>query len=104
METKPQHIIKLEVENVKRVHAAQIDADGKPIIIGGENEAGKSSVIDAIQMAVGGARHACKNPLKNGEEHGEIILTTEDFVITKTFVKDGKSGKLTITYPDGAVF
>ena len=45
-------IISLEAENVKRLKAVRIRPDKTVVMIEGKNEAGKSSVLDAI-AAVG---------------------------------------------------
>ena len=55
MNDKPQHIVALTVANVKRVVAfkAVLSPTGLTIL-SGENAAGKSSVLDAIEMALSG--------------------------------------------------
>ena len=62
-------INRLEIENVKRVKAASLEpaADGLTII-GGNNNQGKTSVLDAIAWALAGTsivlpRHSGKDQL-----------------------------------------
>ena len=51
-------INRLEIENVKRIHAVMIEPSQNGLtIIGGKNRQGKSSVLDAIAWALGGNRH-----------------------------------------------
>lgn len=48
-------INKLEIENVKRVKAVKIEPTSNGLtIIGGRNNQGKTSVLDAIAWALGG--------------------------------------------------
>ena len=48
-------IVELRAENVKRLSAVTIRPTGPVVEITGKNEAGKSSVLDSIWMALGGA-------------------------------------------------
>lgn len=50
-------INRLEIENVKRIHAAVVEpAQDGLTIIGGKNRQGKTSVLDAIAWALGGKK------------------------------------------------
>ena len=50
-------INKLEIENVKRVKAVKIEPTANGLtIIGGKNNQGKTSVLDAIAWALGGGQ------------------------------------------------
>ena len=93
-------ITKLEAENVKRLVAVSITPDGNMVVIGGKNGAGKSSILDSIEYALGGKRHICEKPLRNGTESGHIILETEKYIVKRTFTADG-GGSITVKSPDG---
>lgn len=60
-------IDRFEIENVKRVKAVALEpsADGLTII-GGRNEQGKTSVLDAIAWALGGDRFKPSDPHREG--------------------------------------
>ena len=45
-------IVELRAENVKRLKAVEITPDGTLQVIGGRNAQGKSSVLDAIWLAL----------------------------------------------------
>ena len=54
--TQPVRITGLEIENVKRVAAVHLEpAETGLTTIGGDNRQGKTSVLDAIMSALGGA-------------------------------------------------
>ena len=48
-------VVSLVAENFKRLKAVTIKPESDIVVIEGQNEQGKSSVIDAIWWAVGGA-------------------------------------------------
>ena len=94
-------IVSLDVENVKRLKAVHITPDGLVVQITGKNANGKSSVLDSIAMALGGATETCDVPLRHGAEKGKVIADLGDLVVTRTFTKAG-GGTLTVANKDGA--
>jgi len=51
-------INKLEIENIKRVKAVRIEPTANGLtVIGGNNNQGKTSVLDSIAWALGGERY-----------------------------------------------
>ena len=61
-------IVKLDVENIMRVNAVHIEPDGNVVILGGNNAQGKTSVLDAISMAIGGTRLCPDVPIREGQD------------------------------------
>lgn len=95
-------IINLLVENIKRVSAVEIDSNGAPVVVlAGENEQGKSSVLDAIEMALGGKDKLPKVPVKRGKEKGRVIVDLGEIVVTRTFTADGGTN-LVVQARDGS--
>lgn len=92
-------IIQLNSENVKRIQAVEIKPDGNVIVIGGKNGAGKSSVLDSIQWALGGDPGA-KMPVRKGEEKAKIVANLGDIVVTRTITPSG-GGTLVVKNADG---
>lgn len=85
-------ITSLEVNNIKRIKAARIEPDGSPsVIIGGKNAQGKTSVLDAITMALAGKKALPEDPVRHGADKGEIKMKVGDFDILRTISPDGKS-------------
>lgn len=91
-------IIKLTVENVKRISAVAITPDPTMPIITGRNAQGKSSLFDAIELALAGgaASKRITRPVRDGETHAEVELVLGDengpqLIVTRTW-KGDKSG------------
>ncbi len=96
-------ILKLSAENIKRLSAVEITPNGSPVVvIGGENEAGKSSVLDAIEMALGGEKKLPAEPMRRGATKGKVVADLGDIIVTRRFTAGGTS--LTVTNRDGAKY
>ena len=84
-------IISLSVSNIMKVTAAFIQPKSEVVVIQGENEAGKSTLLNSIVMAFGGDRVLPEKPLKRGQKKGEIVVKVDGdknippFVITRSF-------------------
>lgn len=98
---RPLHILELAIENVKRVSAVHIKPEGESVIIGGNNAQGKSSVLDAIAMALSGAK--CAKPVHGDEDKGAVTIDLGEIVVKRTFTPAG-GGTLTVTGADGVKF
>lgn len=93
-------INKLEIENVKRVKAVKIEpSDSGLTIIGGKNNQGKTSVLDAIAWALGGERF---RPSQAARE-GSVIPPNLRIVMNNGLVveRKGKNSSLKVTDPSG---
>lgn len=95
-------IIQLHAENVKRLKAVDITPDDNTIVISGKNENGKSSVIDAIWLALEYRAAVKKNPqpLRKGESKGIVTLDLGDYIVTRKFTESDST--LEIRTPDGS--
>jgi len=91
-------IISLAVSNIMKVTAALIQPKSDVVVIQGENEAGKSSLLNSIVMAFSGDRALPEMPLRRGQKKGEIVVKLDGdkalgippFVITRS-VTDKKA-------------
>ena len=93
-------IVRLTAENFKRLVAVEI-VPGKEntVVITGRNGAGKTSVLDAIAVAVAG-KGAAKDlvrPIREGEKVAEVVVETEQYTIKRRWTQNGTPGTLTIT-------
>lgn len=96
-------IHQLIAENIKRLSVVEITPDGSPVVVlAGENESGKSSCLECIEMALGGERHALEEPIRRGERRGSVKLDLGDIIVTRTFTQGGSA--LKVTNREGAKF
>lgn len=103
-ETKPMRILRLEAEAFKRLRVVRIEPDGSTVEITGRNGQGKSSVLDAIEAAIGGGRHTPDKPIRRGHKKATVRLQLGDraveLIVERTFTESG--GSLKLTAPDGS--
>lgn len=102
-EPKPLTIVELTASNVKRLKAVHITPHGAAVVLGGKNGQGKSSVLDAIAMALGGLNQAPPVPVRRGEEKAEILVDLGEILVKRTFTAAGGTA-LVVTNRDGARF
>jgi len=95
---KPVRITSLEIENVKRVSAVELDIANGLTVIGGRNGQGKTSILDAIMWALGGDRYRPSNAVHNGEEEAYIKVELDNGV---TVERKGVNGALKVTSANG---
>jgi predicted ATP-dependent endonuclease of OLD family len=100
----PVKIVNLKADNFKRLEAVEIDADEYVQFIGGRNSQGKSSVLDAIFLALGGgiAAKTVKKPVREGEDEAKVVVDLGAYVVTKEWKND--KATLKIESKDGAKY
>lgn len=93
-------INKLEIENVKRVKAVKIEPTQNGItVIGGNNNQGKTSVLDAIAWALGGNKFRPSEPYREGSLVPPTLkITMNNGLIVE---RKGKNSDLKVTDPAG---
>lgn len=96
MEKQPLKITKLEVQNVLRIKLIRVRPDGSVFVVGGENDQGKSSLINSIAMLLGGADAIPKEPLRRGQKRGHILGRLggpegHELEVERTFTEKGSS-------------
>lgn len=93
-------INKLEIENVKRIKAIKIEPTANGLtIVGGNNNQGKTSVLDSIAWALGGEKY---HP-SQAQREGSMIPPTLHLVLSNGLVveRKGKNSSLKVTDPNG---
>ncbi|ASX98714.1 MRE11 double-strand break endo/exonuclease [Arthrobacter phage Colucci] len=98
-------VIALQAENVKRLTAVSLSFDGTLQVIGGDNGEGKSSVLDAIWLAIGGRQAVSETktvrPIHDGEDVATATVDLGEIIVTRTW-KRGKAGSVKVTTREGA--
>jgi len=87
-------IIELKSENVKRLKAVTIKPDGNTVILAGNNEQGKTSVLDSIEMALRGKKSIPARPIRDGQSKAKIVIDLDELIVTRTFTQKGSSLKV----------
>lgn len=93
-------INRLEIENVKRIKAVKLEpAENGLTIIGGNNNQGKTSVLDSIAWALGGDRYRPSQATREGS----VIPPYLHIVMNNGLVveRKGKNSDLKVTDPSG---
>ena len=96
------NIVRLEAENFKRLKAVSITPKGAIVPISGKNAQGKSSVLDAIWAALGGATHIQSAPIRHDQTKARIRLDLGEIIVTRSFTKNGTT--LTVENAEGLAY
>lgn len=93
-------INKLEIENVKRIKAVKIEPTANGLtIVGGNNNQGKTSVLDSIAWALGGDRYRPSE----AQRRDSVIPPVLHIVMNNGLIveRKGKNSDLKVTDPTG---
>lgn len=88
-------IISFRAENFKKLSVVEITPDGNVITLTGENGAGKSSILDAIQSAVEGGKSVPSEPIRRGEDAGQVTIKFGNLTIVRRFTPGGTTLRVT---------
>lgn len=92
-------LIEFSISGFRGIVNLHAEPNGKSVTLRGKNGAGKSSAVDALFWALGGA---LEGPvINNGADKAEVELRFGDYLITRRQTK-GKTPTLTVKSADGA--
>lgn len=93
-------INKLEIENVKRVKAVKLEPSATGLtIVGGNNNQGKTSVLDAIAWALGGNKYKPSQAQREGSTiPPSLKITLSNGLVVE---RSGKNSTLKVIDPSG---
>jgi DNA repair exonuclease SbcCD ATPase subunit len=95
-------ITSITIDNLKRISHAEVTPGTHLFVVGGKNEQGKSTLLDAVEMAFGGKRVMPAQPIREGSESAEIIVQLDDgYRVRQRHTASGVVTTLTHTGPDG---
>jgi chromosome segregation ATPase len=110
--TTPTHkpglkIFAFGAENIKRLKVVEIHPKGNVVQIAGENESGKSSVLDSIEWGLCGTSTLPSHPIRKGAATGKIQIhlkgeLADEYKITRYFNSAGN--KLQIEGKDRSTY
>lgn len=106
MSEKIYRIVRLESENIKKLQAVAIEPEGNVIEITGDNDQGKTSLLDSIYWALGGVGAIQDDPIREGADKARIFLDIGPLKITRrmTRTEDGFNPILIVENEDGAKY
>lgn len=90
----------LEIENVKRIKAVKIEPTENGLtVIGGKNNQGKTSILDAIAWGLGGDKLKPSEPQRNGS----VVPPHLKFTLSNGLIveRSGKNSTLKVIDPNG---
>lgn len=100
-------LIRLEIENFKKITAIAINLGKRITELTGANGAGKSSVLDGVWTLLRGAQVAPAVPIRKGSDISTIRGDFGELIVTRTFKRKGAdeyTTELRIENPEGANF
>lgn len=93
---------RVQIKNFKNIENLELDLQGKSIFLIGDNALGKSSIIQAIWVALSN-KNKPKEPIREGADKAEIMVVIgadgKEYQVKKSFTE--KTEKLEITSPEG---
>lgn len=109
MSTNGKHgvtVTGVEVENFRRIRLARVELiPGKGLVrITGRNGSGKTSLLDSLKAALGGAGEILPESIHDASEDGTgqiRIRLSNDFTVTRRFTEAAPKGYLTVESEDG---
>lgn len=96
-------IIELKAENIRGLKAIELKPSSNFVELAGKNGQGKSSVLDAIWLALGGgaATKEITTPLRNGAETGFVDLDLGTLRVRRNFTATGTTSLKVTMIQDG---
>lgn len=95
----------LRADNFKKLKAISIKPGGGVFEVAGNNEAGKSSVLDAFMAAIGGPKYFPPEPIRHGEEESLLQVDLGALVVVRRiWRREGGSGygqEVVVQWADG---
>lgn len=95
-------LIGMSIENFQKIKVFNLEPKGNVIKITGANASGKSSVLDAIWLALAGTRGGPSAPVRKGAGRGVVRLDLDDIRVTRMWSEGGDTkGEMWIEAKDG---
>lgn len=82
-------IVKLKAKNIKKLKEVEIEPNQNLVLVTGKNRNGKTSLLDSILYALGGAKAIPDKPISKGEKDAYVDLDLGDYKIHRSFTENG---------------
>ena len=98
-------VVGLQVNNIQKIKFADLSLDKNTVVVSGGNGAGKSSLCNALRLALGDkvASKLITKPITDGESKALVSVDVGKFTITRTWNEKGKS-TTKIVNKDGLIY
>ena len=93
-------IVKLKVNDFKRITVVEINPDPNVVEIAGKNAQGKTSIMDAIAALLGGKKLIPEQPVHGDAERSVLEADLGDYIVRRTITPDRK-GTISVTNKEG---
>lgn len=109
MSTSKLEITAVDVRSFKRLAEVRVETGGHRnlLLVAGKNTAGKSSLMDALTVALGGKGALPADPVRHGADKAEVSVELDGgrYTITRTITGKGRDAKTTLRVvgPDGPI-
>jgi energy-coupling factor transporter ATP-binding protein EcfA2 len=80
-------IVRFTANDVLRLQAVDISPEGNVVTLGGKNGAGKSSCLNAIEMAIVGKKATPGRPIRDGADRAEIVIDLGELVVERVITE-----------------
>ena len=93
-------LVSIAITNFLKLGAVEITPHGAVVPISGANGAGKSSVIRALEAALGGKGAVPADPVKHGADESRIVADFGDLIV-RLVIKPDRTTQLVVTNAEG---
>jgi DNA repair exonuclease SbcCD ATPase subunit len=88
-------IIHLKINNILNLKAIDVHPQKNVNKVSGKNGAGKSNFLETIRFALLGKRAMPKEPIREGQKQGDIVVELDDYIVTVKITKNGEYWQVT---------
>jgi len=95
---QPLHVLHVKAQNVLGIEVVDVALSEEGVVVSGDNGQGKSSFLNLVAMAFGGAKAEPQVPIREGADEGslEIVAGSDGkaSLVIERHYKHGEEGKL----------
>lgn len=83
------HLALVQAKNFRRLEVVRFEpATSGTTVACGANAQGKTSLLDGIMAALGGAKCCPERPIRDGEDRGEVVLRVGSYMVSRRWTRD----------------
>lgn len=78
-------VVAVQIDNIMRIPFLRVRPAGNVVLVNGDNESGKSSLLNSISWAIDGTSDIPTLPVRKGNKNGKIEVDLGDLRVTRFF-------------------